>query len=155
MAVSGNESPYPKAETGVPKPPEDTKPARVMSPPKVEVPSAKPGPIARWVADKYRDIGKMLTPVDSVCGSSFTLAADNAGMAWERAYKSSDFVKKLVDRLMESSVVADLFFANLPIIMAVMAHHNEGFRNYVNDSFLGFMVPADLKTEPDQKESAA
>lgn len=132
-----------------------TTPPRMVAPPKVEVPPLKPGPVARWVTSKYRDVGRLLSPVDPICGQAFTLAADNAGMAWERAYKSSDFIKRLVDRLMESTIVADLFFANLPIVMAVMAHHNEGFRNYMNDSFLNFLVPADLKEEEKKKETAA
>lgn len=151
VAVNPPSNGYPRADTKIPEPPRDEKPTVTT---KVEVPSPKPGPVARWVANKYRGAGELLKPMDPICAQALILSADNAGMAWERAYKSSDVIKKMIDRLMESTVVADLFFANLPIAMAVLSHHSEPFRNYVNNSFLGFMVPPDLKeTEP--KESAA
>lgn len=136
---------YPRAsrEDRATAPPKDVPQqvtTKLSSGPRVNVPSEKAGPVARWIAEKYRWAGELLKPADPICGATIIAAADNAGMAWQRAYKSSDFVKKLIDKLMESSVAGDLFFAHLPIFLAVGYHHSPGFHNYMTNSSLGFLV---------------
>lgn len=127
----------------------------MLAAPKVEVPQDRPGPIAKFVAEGYRDIGKALSIADPVCGGAFVLAADNAGMAWQRAYKTSPLVKRIIDRAMESSAIAAIFFANLPIGLAIAAHHNPKFQKYAQDSALGKLFAMDFEDMAKKDESAA
>ena len=137
--------------------PEEPTTSRITTSQPQSVPVEKAGPVARWVADKYRWIGALVeSSGDPLCGQTITLSADAAGMAWQRAYKSTPFIRALLDRLMTSSVAADLFFANLPIFLAVMAHHNPGFNAWAAKSpimTLAGIPPVPLKEE--KKESSA
>lgn len=124
---------------------EPRKPRDIPTSSRVEVPSERPGPVAKWAAARYREFGNLISNFDNVCGPTVTMSADTCGMAWQRAYKTSPFFKNLIDKLMASSVAADLFFGHLPIMMAVLAHHNPKFREKMEHTVLSHFIP----TEPD------
>lgn len=131
-------------------PPRDDPPVPPTSAPSVSPERA--GPIARWVTEKYQWIGRLLAPIDPVCGKSIYLAAESAGMAWQRMARQNKNVKALIERLMQSTAASELFFAHLPIFLAVASHHVPEFRDFIAKSSLSMMANFPL---PDVEESAA
>lgn len=117
-----------------PPPPKDT------PPPEPSIPQERVGRIGKWVTRQYRNIGKLVSITDPVCGNAITMAAEAAGPAWERLAREHKVVRDVFNWLMQTSAATDVFLANLPIIITILAHHVPSFREFVGRSSMSFLA---------------
>jgi hypothetical protein len=115
----------------------------------------KPGPIARWVASRYRWIGGLLSVADPQCGNAMVMCADAAGLAWQRMAKQNRQIRDIINRLMTSSATAELLMAHLPLLLAVLTHHVPAFRKLVESSSLAFLAQMNASAPTTWQDFAA
>ena len=95
------------------------------------IPPMPKGGIAGPVASLYRKAGTFIQAFDPACGGSLVMAADDCGKAWEEVCKRNPQMRRYVLALLATGANAELFFAHLPILIAVAIHHVPAARQMV------------------------
>jgi hypothetical protein len=82
-----------------------------------------PAKLGKQIADMYAMGAMGLMLVDPVCATALAQSAESCGMAWEQAAKESPAIRRVLTRLVATSVAGQLVAAHVPIILAVAQHH--------------------------------
>lgn len=83
----------------------------------------RPGKIAKALTKYYGLIGIGVFPRCQSCGQTIVENAESAAMAWEQLARENVKVKRVMERLTESSATMTVIMANAPIVTAIFSHH--------------------------------
>lgn len=107
-------------------PPEkDAKPRNLKPPPKRSpLPPWRVNAIANWVSQIYTTLGSLLgsnpDPEIKQLAQGLIAIAEPAGAAWEKLAKRHEWLRRLFDKLMTSSDLAEIFWIHVPIFVPIL-----------------------------------
>lgn len=103
---------------------------------KTPLPPWRANAIAQWVEQCYTTLGSILKmnsdPEIANIGNGLVSIAEPAGKAWEKLAKRHEWLRRVFDRLMTSSDLAEIFWIHFPVFMPVLAKWGP-FRQGLND----------------------
>lgn len=98
-----------------------------------ETPPYRPSPLKNKLVQLYAGIGLGLSAFDPYCGSQIIANAEATGTAMDKLARENASVKRVLERLVATSVVLEVVSAHVPIMMAVAMHHGpDGLKNQLN-----------------------
>ena len=103
----------------------------------------QPGVIAAGMSRLYGFAGIGVSMLDRQWGESFLTVAEPAAQAWERLAKENASVRRVLNGILKSTTVGELFTAHLPLILTA-----PGIRDKAGKMMAGFIA------EPSAAEGA-
>lgn len=98
-----------------------------------ETPPYKPSPLKNKLVQLYAGIGLGVVAFDQYCGSQILANAEATAISMDKLARENASVKRVLERLVATSVVLEVVSAHLPIVMAVAMHHGpEGLKERIN-----------------------
>lgn len=79
--------------------------------------------LGKSLQNLYGQIGMMAFPFDQHCGGAVLENAESMAKAMEDLAKENQSVKRVLEKLAETSAVGTVFMAHAPVIMAITSHH--------------------------------
>lgn len=119
-----------------------------------ETPRKSPeGALVKPLEDFYGSIALMVMVVDPHCGSAVMRSANGCAVALDKAARESPAVRRIVHRLIETSVMGQVVAAHAPIVIAIARHHMPGGERLDlagDGTGAGPADPGASETSPDQ-----
>lgn len=98
-----------------------------------DTPPYRPSPLKNKLVQLYAGIGLGLSAFDPYCGGQIIANAEATGIAMDKLARENASVKRVLERLVATSVVLEVVSAHVPIMMAVAMHHGpDGLKNQLN-----------------------
>lgn len=102
---------------------DDTPPKATPKPRKKPAPRAKRGAFTDNLTQIYVGLGITLMPVDPVCANAIIQSAPECARTLDELAYQNEAVRRALHALTQTSAVGAVFFAHMPILMAVVLHH--------------------------------
>lgn len=131
-------------------------------PPKAEepLPPFRAGPIAKWVNNQYRRVGRVVRMMDYDIGTAIIACTrkppaedgdedthTTVGEAWENLAKSNPRVRRVILKAMSGGLVGEMVWAHAPIFLAIFM--KESIRSRIPILGLVEAFMGDDRGEPD------
>lgn len=91
--------------------------------PAVRIPNRK-GQFVEPLTALYMSAGAIMLPIDPICGNAIIQVAEECANAWDELAQKNDAVRKFLWGITQTSLTTKLFFAHMPLFMAVFMHHS-------------------------------
>lgn len=122
-----------QARNGAQKPPKEPKP----TPPK-----DRPGALVKPIQDMYASIGMAVFAIDQQCGRAVLENAEGCAVALDKAARENPAIRRVIHRMIETSVMGAVIAAHAPIAISIAQHHMPAFRDAPSFPANGFQPPA-------------
>lgn len=147
------------ASSGADTKPGDRAPGKAAKKPKTIVPPYRAGIIAKGMNKRYRQIGKLVRPLDADIGQSFITMAQNTaepeddgdeadnsvGACWDDLARTNPRVRKFCLTMIQGGVVGALVIAHTPLGVAIAMKFIGA-----NPGLIGRFVMSMTEPEPDE-----
>jgi hypothetical protein len=93
------------------------------------IPRTPKGGLKKALEELYTTVGMGVMMMDPHCGTVIIENAPKCAEALNNMADQNQALKRILLRIVETSLIGELMFAHAPIVMAVMAHHVPKFRD--------------------------
>lgn len=92
-------------------------------------PKDRPGALVKPLQDMYASIGIAVFAIDQECGRAILDNAEGCANALDKAARENPALRRVIHRLIETSVMGAVIAAHAPIGIAIARHHVPSFRD--------------------------
>lgn len=89
-------------------------------------PGSKQTKIGKSLSRMYGSLGMMIYPFDNTCGTTVLENADRMAESLEQLAAENESVRKVLEKVAESSAWGTVVAAHAPVLTSVFMHHGSG-----------------------------